>query len=415
MPTIIRADTDQLRAVARQMRTTADEIMSGANAMHQAMGALDATWSGSARDRGMARWGELVPKYPPAVERLVHFANELEALAQRLDDAAAVFGTGDYWHEGSPNVEAAPQTMADLFDRLGPDSKDKYVKDGHKGGEIEIYQVGPNEYAVLLQGTEPEDLTGINSLEEAAKNGLGNDTRYKQQLEQMLAKLPPGANVHLVGYSLGGIVAQNVAADQTFLSQHGLNVQTVTTFGSPKPLVKNPNVDYSREYDAPGDTVSLLRPPIQVNDNNQVIINPESAMALMSFLVAPVPTLAVAAYGIKVHTSDYKSDSTSETRQKMAGDTNLPFKTDKWVPCDVYKDDGVSVSRVVGTIATPVTNTLSDVGKAAVDGYNGVTKTVGEATSNVVEGGGRVVGEVKEAVVEHLPEPVKGFFNGLLR
>ena len=94
MSTIIRADTDQLRAVARQMRTTADEIMSGASAMHQAMGALDATWSGSARDRGMARWGEITPKYPPAVERLIHFANELEALAQRLDDAAAVFGAG---------------------------------------------------------------------------------------------------------------------------------------------------------------------------------------------------------------------------------------------------------------------------------------------------------------------------------
>ena len=91
---IIRADTDQLRAVARQMRTTADEITNGASAMHQAMGALDATWSGSARDRGIARWGEITPKYPPAVERLIHFANELEALAQRLDDAAAVFGGG---------------------------------------------------------------------------------------------------------------------------------------------------------------------------------------------------------------------------------------------------------------------------------------------------------------------------------
>ncbi|MEI7644715.1 MAG: CHAP domain-containing protein [Chloroflexales bacterium] len=94
MSTVIRADTDQLRTVARQMRATADQITSGSNGMNQSMQALDATWGGSAHDRGMARWAEITPKYPPAVERLEHFANELEALAQRLDDAAAVFGGG---------------------------------------------------------------------------------------------------------------------------------------------------------------------------------------------------------------------------------------------------------------------------------------------------------------------------------
>ena len=94
MTSVVRADTDQLRAVARQMRATADQITSGTDGMRQSMDALDATWSGQAHDRGMARWGEITPKYPPAVERLVRFANELEALAQRLDDAAAVFGGG---------------------------------------------------------------------------------------------------------------------------------------------------------------------------------------------------------------------------------------------------------------------------------------------------------------------------------
>lgn len=94
MPSVVRADTDQLRAVAHQMRTTADLITSGNATMRQSMDALDATWSCSARDRGIARWAEITPKYPPAVERLEHMANELEALAQRLDDAAAVFGDG---------------------------------------------------------------------------------------------------------------------------------------------------------------------------------------------------------------------------------------------------------------------------------------------------------------------------------
>ncbi|NTW03752.1 MAG: WXG100 family type VII secretion target, partial [Oscillochloris sp.] len=91
---IIRADTDQLCAVARQMRTTADQITGGHDGMRQSMDSLDATWSGHARDRGMARWGEIAPKYRPSADGLVHLANELEALAQRLDDAAAVFGAG---------------------------------------------------------------------------------------------------------------------------------------------------------------------------------------------------------------------------------------------------------------------------------------------------------------------------------
>ena len=122
---MIRADTDQLRAVARQMHATADQITSGTDGMRQSMDALDATWSGQAHDRGMARWGEILPKYPPAVERLVHFANELEALAQRLDDAAAAFGgggssiTAQISNMMRENIEAAIKLVKGWH--LGPD------------------------------------------------------------------------------------------------------------------------------------------------------------------------------------------------------------------------------------------------------------------------------------------------------
>ncbi|NTV64471.1 MAG: WXG100 family type VII secretion target, partial [Oscillochloris sp.] len=66
---VVRADTDQLRAVARQMRATADQITGGHDGMQQSMSSLDATWSGHARDRGMARWGEIAPKYRPSAVR----------------------------------------------------------------------------------------------------------------------------------------------------------------------------------------------------------------------------------------------------------------------------------------------------------------------------------------------------------
>lgn len=94
MSAVIRADTDQLRTVARQMREIADLILSSTGAVAREMDSFAATWSGSARERGMARWAEIQPRYQPDAERLSHLARELDALADRLEDAARVFGDG---------------------------------------------------------------------------------------------------------------------------------------------------------------------------------------------------------------------------------------------------------------------------------------------------------------------------------
>ncbi len=94
MTSIIRANTDQLRSVARQMRGAADQILADTGASAREMEALAETWSGSARDRGMARWAEIHPRYQPAAEQLNHFASELDGLAARLEEAARVFGDG---------------------------------------------------------------------------------------------------------------------------------------------------------------------------------------------------------------------------------------------------------------------------------------------------------------------------------
>ncbi len=94
MTSIIRANTDQLRSVARQMRGAADQILADTGASAREMEVLAETWSGSARDRGMARWAEIHPRYQPAAEQLNHFASELDGLAARLEEAARVFGDG---------------------------------------------------------------------------------------------------------------------------------------------------------------------------------------------------------------------------------------------------------------------------------------------------------------------------------
>ncbi|PDW01816.1 WXG100 family type VII secretion target [Candidatus Viridilinea mediisalina] len=94
MASIIRADTDQMRNVARQMRNVAEQVTNGSSTMHQSMNTLDAVWSGQARDRGMQAWSQIVVKHNPIAEELIRMAHGLEDLAQRLDEIFATFGGG---------------------------------------------------------------------------------------------------------------------------------------------------------------------------------------------------------------------------------------------------------------------------------------------------------------------------------
>ncbi len=406
MPNIIRADTDQLRAVARQMRATADLITNGTNGMRQSMDVLDATWSGQARDRGMARWAEMTPKYPPAVERLVHVANELEALAQRLDDAAAVFGGGGgaggtgstggtdtkedkHWYaaDGAAN---APDNMAKLFDELGKDDN-----------EIQIYQVGPNEFAVLLQGSD-QSLVGINSLLlDAPQAGLGGDTEYAQKVRSMLQDLAakyPSAAINMVGYSLGGIISQQVASDRTFFAANGLNLKSVSTYGSPK-VGNVPGGKTYANFDAPGDIVSGL----------PVSLTPESLLTTTAFLMKPLETGIV---GITQHMTGYQDlpdwMPVSETRQNML-DTKPPFDTKTWVRVDEYNDAityGSKADEFLGnTIGSDIANGLTQAGQYVVEQYNNATEHIGNAVETVIDAGQNVFNETVEGIGNFIQNP----------
>ena len=390
MTRIIRADTDQLRAVARQMRTTADEIMSGANAMHQAMGALDATWSGSARDRGMARWGELVPKYPPAAERLMHFANELEALAQRLDDAAAVFGDGlsldaigqtdEKGDQQSDNPSssadttipgyAAPKKMMDLFNITYPNSEEDLKKEQ---GEIKIFQNSAGEYIITLNGTDPSDFKGINSIPNALLGGAGLGTIYTKKLKEALRSLPGDTKkVHLVGYSLGGITAQNLADEDAFLANNHIELKSITTFGSPRPY--GDNVDDKSfkgipyyQYDQPGDSISLAVLP-----NSSLRTTDESMLSLNFFKNFVSEGLS----GFATHTKSYQNP-TSTAGYQMS-EENVPFSTDGWKQVRIINDNDVSA---MDTFTGVFTEKLPKPVESAVYIYNKAT----EVADNVID------------------------------
>lgn len=360
MPGIIRADTDQLRAVANQMRTTAEQISTGTGSMQQSMEMLDMVWSGKARDRGMEAWTRIVARYNPEVNTLLHLAKELEALAQRMDEAAAVFGDSGSgigggtaggigegqekpWYEDKPVLKDPPQDMGKIFDLLGED-----------GNEIQIYQVGPNEFAVLLQGSD-QSRTGINSLwTDAPEAGLGGDTEYARKVREMLQTLGekhPGAAINMFGYSLGGIVAQQVASNTSFFNQNGLNLKTVSTYGAPK-IGNVPDGKTYEDFDTLGDIVSGL----------PVSHTPESALTTTAFKFAPGATVVV---GTGMHMTGYQHDWML-TRDQM-NNTAPPFNTDTWVLVDSYNDATDYGAQGDETIGDIVQDTGKSIGQAVQD------------------------------------------------
>jgi hypothetical protein len=347
----------------------------------------------------MARWAEIAPRYQPDAERLIHLANELEALAQRLDDAAAVFGDGltgapmnkAPWYE-HPDATTAPTNMAELFDHLDP------WKENDEGYEIQIYQVGPNEFAVLLQGSDGS-FGGINSLiNDALPAGLGEDTEYARKVRKMLEDLGrnyPGAQIHFAGYSLGGIVAQQVASNQEFFAKNGLQLKTVSTYGAPKVGNVSQKHMYA-DFDAPLDIVSGL--PLSRT--------PEAVLTTTAFLLAPLETSAV---GVFSHLNGYQRDW-SPTRQAMI-DRKVPFKATQWLLVDYYDDKSDSA---IQDVKTTVTATLSSTAQKTIETYNAATdlardiaRETGDFVGGVARETGEYIGDVRDAVQQRVPEPMR--------
>jgi hypothetical protein len=365
----------------------------------------------------MARWAEIAPRYQPDAERLIHLANELEALAQRLDDAAAVFGdglinAGSLWAHGvqsapgadnsdsaretppwnmDPKVKPAPSNMAELFDYLEPKK--------NNGNEIQIYQVGSNEFAVLLQGSD-FSLGGINSLgKDAIPAGLGMDTPYERKVREMLqdlAKNHPGAQIHFAGYSLGGIVAQHVASDDAFFAESGLQLQKVSWYGAPN-LGSVPEDKIHKIFNVPGDIVSGL--PLSPT--------PEAALTTTAFLFQPGPTLAT---GVYLHMQGYQNDW-SPVRQKMSCE-GVSFDSVEWKLVNFYNDGSDPPS--METVQTHIVTSLSSGVQKTIETYNAATdlardiaRETGDFVGGVARETGEYIGDVRDAVQQRVPEPMR--------
>ncbi|WP_219688531.1 lipase family protein [Streptomyces anatolicus] len=111
---------------------------------------------------------------------------------------------------------------------------------------------GRERYVLLLPGTSfgllrnrgPQDLVG------AFDGLLRADTTYTRSVKHLLVRagLPEGAELMIVGHSLGGITAMNLASDVDFVSTYRLT--HVITVGSP--------IDTKRAVDPTVRVVSLV-------------------------------------------------------------------------------------------------------------------------------------------------------------
>lgn len=205
---------------------------------------------------------------------------------------------------------------------------------------VEVYEVADGEYVVLLSGTDwgPDSVANGHSIQQH-RQGLESD--YERQVKNFLLALPPGAKVHFVGYSQGGIVANAVASNPEVTAHLGPNaIKSITTYGT-ETFPDIEGVDYKR-YRIPGDPVTF---PNYESGSQDVLKDPA----------------AIAGWH-----SGYKDSKDLE---------RIPLNYEKWEAVDLevvaVQPSGVSLpddaAKVVGeTVKEAAQNVVRD-GKAAVE------------------------------------------------
>lgn len=231
-------------------------------------------------------------------------------------------------------IRAAETNMGGVFDLM-------QGRENKKSPDLQIYQIGENEFVVLVQGSDMNQVGGMNPLfPNAFISGLGFSTAFTKTIRAKLldlAKRHPNANINFVGYSQGGIEIQNLAKDQAFWKNSSLNIASISTYGTPNTF-DNSNVAHN--YDAPEDIVSNYGTPLGI-----------MTILIGIGMVGPNSHIARTMYkGVEVHTSDYFNESSSKTRQEMAH-TPVPWSnaSREWVLRD-SADDGDHSYQEVATV-----------------------------------------------------------------
>lgn len=235
MTTMYGADVAALRTLASHFDRTADQL--DANRMTVGNAIQISAWVGPFAARFRLQWNsEHSLRIHSTAQLLRAGARTLRANADEQDGASAA-DTGSFLHGG-------PWKGATAVSREAPNSATDRVKElasmqqGKEGGDgVRIQKIlcddGKYRYVVYVNGsasTKDGDFGGDLSWQNNAYMILNADNATMQHIRAKIRAAvagDPHAEVAIVGFSQGGMVAQQLADEGEF------NVKAVMTYGSP--------------------------------------------------------------------------------------------------------------------------------------------------------------------------------------
>ncbi len=232
--TTFHMETDAVRAMAAQLRQSSTEIQNLGQILNSTSQAV--IWLGPNREQFISELDGLQRQIEGQVAAGTTLAGRVENEVAEWENVAASLGTSHGGEVGAPRDVYRPN-MRDVAGQI--------MNGGDK--KIQIYQIGKDEYVVVIQGTEIDlNKSNLNNnWGSAVTTGFGLPSEYQRQVEDAIRKnIPPGATIHMTGHSQGGIVANNLANDSDVYGNY--HVASVTTFGSPVSAPETAEVKYVR-------------------------------------------------------------------------------------------------------------------------------------------------------------------------
>ena len=258
------ADVAELRSAATQFSKGASALESSTKALHSLI-STTTQWRGPDADRFRSQWsGESARTITAAVSALNEAANTLRRNADEQDNASAVNAADTAAAAGVYGGSAASTSTAQLFDRICKDN------DGDLDGFHIDRVVGPDGKTRLIAYFEGTGQAPRLTVDRNAKLTDGwVDPYLTSKIDRALSETPDGkiTDIMLVGFSQGGMDAQNIAASGRY------HVTNLVTYGSPVIQHDNAGID-TVHLQAKGDNVpemGLFGAAVEAMQNPPVI------------------------------------------------------------------------------------------------------------------------------------------------
>lgn len=277
---VVGADAEQLRATAKQMTQAADRLQTSMKSLTTLV-SNTSMWRGPDSEQFRSEWkGQSAHSLNSAVDKLRAGADALRRNADQQEvasraDGGAIAGSGR--HDSSTNSGYGPAAH-------GLNGMWKEISDTPNGGDMSGYRVqkvvdenGKERYIVYIGGTT---LNPLDHQSWGANIDAISGRPDEAQLNALRRRIPEGAEVMLVGYSQGGIDAQNIAASKA------LNVQQIVTYGSPVRNDLNVSAVHLQYFQDVVPSSSAVRPDLwsdsarDANNNVEVFSSKPSLLTV---------------------------------------------------------------------------------------------------------------------------------------